>query len=76
MARYRIDCCKPDCPDRSGECHGTCEKYLTQRAELDATNAENRKKQEVERNLNGFTDDGIHRYRKRINSRNRWGGQG
>jgi len=26
-----IDVCKPDCPDRSGECHGTCERYLTAR---------------------------------------------
>ena len=76
MARYKIDCCKPNCPDRSGDCHGTCERYLTQRAELDATNAEKRRKYEVERNLNGHTDRTIQRFKKRTHSRNRYGGDG
>ena len=22
-----VNPCTPDCPERSGECHGTCEKY-------------------------------------------------
>lgn len=37
--RTRIDCCR-DCPDRYSACHDRCEKYKTQRAELDAHNAE------------------------------------
>jgi hypothetical protein len=76
MARLKIDCCKPDCPKRSGECHGTCEKYKKQRAELDATNAEKAKEREAQSSLNGFKAENIHRYKKRINNRNRYGGGG
>lgn len=28
--------CKPYCPGRSAECHGTCEAYKAYRAEMDA----------------------------------------
>lgn len=76
MARYKIDCCTPDCPNRHGECHGTCEKYKTQRAELDATNEEIIKQKEIKRNLDGFVASGIDRYRKRIHNKNRFGGEG
>ena len=27
--------CKPDCPDRSWDCHGKCEKYKVYRAACD-----------------------------------------
>ena len=27
--------CFPDCPERSSECHGKCEKYLAYRAKKD-----------------------------------------
>ena len=76
MARYKIDCCKPGCPKRNGECHSTCKEYKKQRAELDATNAESRKKYEIERNLNCFVDASVQRYKKRIHNKNRYGGDG
>lgn len=28
--------CAPYCPDRSAECHATCDKYKAYRAEMDA----------------------------------------
>lgn len=33
--RRRIDCCAPDCPRRTAECHSVCPDYLAQRAERD-----------------------------------------
>lgn len=76
MARYKIDCCQPNCPKRSGECHSTCKEYKKQRAELDATNAETMKKKEIDKNLNGHFFTCIDRYHKRINNRNKYGGSG
>lgn len=40
-------CCK-DCPDRAPHCHGKCERYLKERAELDALNEKIRKDRLVE----------------------------
>lgn len=37
--RTKIDCCAKDCPDRCAGCHAQCERYQTQRKELDETNA-------------------------------------
>lgn len=42
-----ISCCK-DCPDRAPRCHGRCERYLKERAELDAKNEYIRKQNIVE----------------------------
>lgn len=46
--RPKITVCM-GCTERVADpnCHGYCEKYLAQRAELDKANAEKRKKQEV-----------------------------
>ncbi len=71
MARYKIDCCQPDCPSRSGECHSTCEKYRTQRAEYEATMAEEKKKGAVQRGLNQQFSDSLTKMNKRLN-RNGW----
>lgn len=71
MARYKIDCCTPDCPKRSGVCHSTCQEYKTQRDELDATNAEIRKKYDIKCGLNGFLFDNIERTNKRLNRKGR-----
>ena len=71
MARYKIDCCTPDCPKRSGECHGTCKVYKEQRAELDETNAEARKKADVNKALDGFMFGNIERTNKRLNRKGR-----
>lgn len=40
--------CKPDCPDRSPTCHGTCKKYM----EFFKEREEERAKQDIQRNIN------------------------
>lgn len=58
MAINKITCCK-DCADRHPGCHGSCEKYIQQRAELDAVKAERRKQYEINSGLNAFRYDGM-----------------
>ena len=65
MARYKIDCCQPDCPSRSGECHSTCGEYKTQRKEYEETKAEQMKKGEVRRGLEAQKSKTIYNIRKR-----------
>lgn len=65
MARYKIDCCQPGCPKRSGECHSTCGEYKTQRRELDETMEEEKKKGEVRRGLEAQKSKTIYAIRKR-----------
>lgn len=67
MARYKIDCCKPGCPNRNGDCHSTCKEYKTQKAEYDATMAEVKKKDDIRKGLNKQTIDNIERSKKRNN---------
>jgi hypothetical protein len=67
MARYKIDCCKPDCPERSGTCHGTCKRYKEQRRELDETNAELNKKNNIKNGLDTQKCNNIERIYKRCN---------
>lgn len=71
MARYKIDCCKPDCPKRNGECHSTCKEYKEQKAEYDATMAEVKKKDNVQKGLQGFLIDNIERTNKRLRIKGR-----
>ena len=71
MARYKIDCCTPDCPNRSGDCHGTCKVYKEQRAELDETNAQERQKNEVRKGLDSFMFKNIEHTNKRLNRKGR-----
>lgn len=71
MARYKIDCCTQDCPDRSGDCHSTCKKYKEQRAEYEATMAEVRQKRDVQKGLDGFLLDSIERTNKRLRRKGR-----
>ena len=71
MARYKIDCCKPDCPKRNGECHSTCKEYKDQRKEYEATMAEEKKKGAVQRGLNQQFRDSLTKMNKRLN-RNGW----
>lgn len=44
--RYFFDC-PPNCPKRKPACQSHCDTYLKKRAELDAINAEARKKKEA-----------------------------
>jgi hypothetical protein len=73
MARHKIDCCTPDCPKRSGDCHSTCKEYKKQRAELDAGNLEKQKQLDVKYSLDCFMFDNIQRNAKRNNSKHRKG---
>ena len=68
MARYKITCCL-GCVDRNPGCHSVCEKYIQQRAELDASKAEERKKHSVEVGLNECLSASIHKYSKKNNRR-------
>ena len=71
MARYKIDCCTPDCTERSGICHGTCKRYKEQRRELDETNAELIKKNKVKQGLDTQKAKNIEHIYKRCNLKGR-----
>jgi hypothetical protein len=58
MPTVKITCCK-DCATRHPACHGTCEKYLQQRAEFDEWKEEQRKQDEIKKGLDAFRYDGI-----------------
>lgn len=58
MAIDKITYCK-DYADRHPGCHGSCEKYISQRAELDAVKAEARRKYEIQSGIASFRYDGI-----------------
>ena len=49
MARTRIDCCQPDCPERYPGCGAGCSRYKEQRAELNETNMAIRKAGQMDR---------------------------
>ena len=71
MARQtKIDCCY-NCPDRVADpnCHGYCEKYLIQRAELDVANKERQKQSRLVQDITGTLVDGARRARKRSRRR-------
>lgn len=65
MARYKIDCCTPGCPGRSGDCHATCKEYKQQRQEMDETKEEQQKKEAIKRGLNEYKFDFGHKVSKR-----------
>jgi hypothetical protein len=71
MAIDKITCCK-DCENRQPGCHGTCEKYLTQRAELDAVKVAQRKKNNINQGLNEFRYDGINKVMAKRNYRSKF----
>ena len=71
MARYKIDCCTPDCKERTSTCHGTCKRYKEQRRELDETNAERNKKNNISTGLNTQKCKSIERIYKGCNLRGR-----
>ena len=70
MARYKIDCCM-NCPDRYPGCHGKCERYITQKAELEETQAQRRKKYEVECRLNSELYKSVERTNKWLHKKGR-----
>lgn len=40
--------CKPDCPDRSPTCHGTCERYAAFAAKVEAERAERQRQADID----------------------------
>lgn len=62
--RTRIDSCY-QCPDRYPGCHGSCEKYIQQKKELEESKAETRKQAEIRKGLNHQLYSTIHRVTKR-----------
>ena len=69
--RTRIDCCH-HCPDRVPGCHGSCEKYLTQKAELEETKAETQKRYYTNKGITGQRLDSLHRATKIRNYRSKY----
>lgn len=65
----RISCCK-DCvpPERTPYCHSTCQKYIEQKAALDAHNEELRKKECGKEGAKRVIIDGCLKWRKRRRS--------
>lgn len=53
--------CKPDCPDRSHDCHGQCEKYKAYRAECDKEMQERFQKNKYRREVNEAVSDAVKR---------------
>ena len=58
--RTHITCCR-DYTDRHIGCHSTCEAYIGQRAELDASNAAKQKDKQLRQTLNDIRRDGVER---------------
>lgn len=71
MATVKITVCK-DCATRHPGCHGTCEKYIQQKAELDQWKAEQRKQLEIDQGLSAFRYDGINKVCKHRNYREKF----
>ena len=61
-----VTVCK-DCQERHVGCHGTCEKYKTQKAEWDAQRDEINRKKQHEYAMDGHKRDTQDYWRKRRN---------
>lgn len=59
--KSRINCCK-DCEDREVGCHAVCEKYLSEKAEVEKEN-ERRRKQIEQKAINEYLDRRFYKYR-------------
>lgn len=73
VRRTRIDCCH-GCTERQADpnCHGFCKRYLEQRAELDATLAEDRKIRDAQYGISNQLADCYHKVTKRTNYRSKY----
>ena len=73
VRRTRIDCCN-GCTERQADpnCHGFCKRYLEQRAELDATLAEERKIRDAQHGISNQLYDCYHKVTKRTNYRSKY----
>ena len=66
-----ITCCY-QCPDRFPGCHGSCEKYITAKAESSAKMEEIKKRQVIQHGLKEYRYDGIHKVMRRRNYRSKY----
>lgn len=66
-----ITCCY-QCPDRFPGCHGSCEKYITAKAENEAKMAEIKKKKIIYHGLKEYKYDGIHKTMRGRNYRSKY----
>lgn len=73
----KIDCCKPDCPDRCADpnCHGYCEKYKQQKIELEKTRAAMNEQAKIDSELRKQLFDTIGKVqgKKHYHRKNKWG---
>jgi hypothetical protein len=76
VRRTIIDCCN-GCTERQADpnCHGFCKRYLIQKAELDESNAEIKRIQNIETNLNMQKAERVKRMVKRSNTSVRYNEQ-
>ena len=76
VRRTRIDCCN-GCTERQADpnWHGFCKRYLIQKAELDESNAEIKRIQNIETNLNMQKAERVKRMVKRSNTSVRYNEQ-
>lgn len=69
--RTRIDCCY-NCPDRFPGCHGSCEKYIQQKRELEEAKAEARKRYDAISGVEKQRYDGLYKATRLRNYRNKF----
>lgn len=63
--------CKKDCPDRSGECHGICKKWLEYEKARNEYYQLRAEAYELQYNLNEIEREGKERRRTRKRRRNK-----
>lgn len=53
--------CKPDCHERSWDCHGRCEKYKAYRAECDKAMEKRYQEKQFERDVSSEISEAVKR---------------
>lgn len=73
VRRTKIDCCN-GCTDRQADpnCHGFCERYLKEKAELEESNAEKAKLRNIVSGLQQQSYDCYSRVTKYIHYRSKY----
>lgn len=69
MSNYKFSC--RGCTERKPGCHGSCEKYLAEKAEYDQLKQEERRKYEVEYGIIHQSIQAVEKATKR--NKKRWG---
>lgn len=61
LTTVKLTCCDRNCPDRSAECHGSCEKYQAFRAKCDEASEERYQKKNFEREMDKLAWKAVNR---------------